>query len=58
MGVTLGSDQIQTLICFLVGEAGCEGFAWYAVTEGREEVVTNRDDEGRVGTSRDDKGLG
>jgi len=31
------------LISVKVGEAGSEGFAWYAVTKGREEVVISRD---------------
>ena len=31
------------LISSQVGEAGCEGFAWCAVTEGSEEVAMNSD---------------
>jgi len=27
----------DSVISFQLGEAGCEGFAWYAVTEGRDE---------------------
>ena len=32
------------VISFRVGEAGSEGFAWCAVTEGREEVVRSSDE--------------
>ena len=39
-GYAESGDQLPTW------EARWEGFAWCTVTEGREEVVMNRDDEG------------
>ena len=34
----------KTLISFQVGEAGCEGFAWCAVTEGSKKVMRSSDE--------------
>ena len=41
----LHRGQFQdAVISFLVGEAGCEGFTWCAVTKGSEEVVRSSDE--------------
>ena len=39
----LSSPERVPVISFQVGEAGCEGFAWCTVTEGREDMVMSRD---------------
>ena len=40
----VGTPEETPLISFQVGEAGCEGFAWCAVTEGSEEVMRSSDE--------------